>query len=514
MKQIFINAAFHLMDITGTVAKGLLVENGKIIKVLNDTKQVYPDYELVDLKGSYVYPGFIDTHTHSFEGGLYSQSLDLSPAQNISQVLEMLSDYYQSRKQAQAIQLDAFRFDENKITEQRFPYSFELDEVCPDLPLVLRRIDGHSSLINSKAWKVFGAANESVVSNKELAADLTSRVVGKADYWLKGDLNDKVVHWFHASCPPEEIIQAYQKAAEIALANGITTIHTMVGDARDSIMHYALVRDKLKSFPIEFILYPQSYNLKAALDAGAKRIGGCILADGALGSYTAALSEPYNDKPDSTGRLYHADGFWENFITEAHKHDLQVAVHCIGDKAIRQINNVYLKLARQNHKDLRHELIHCELTPDTLVEEISASGAIPVMQPAFDLYWGGSTGFYNKVLGTNRSSHMNRFRSFSQRGVQITGGSDWYITELDAIQGINAAMHHHTNEERLTAYDAISMYTRNAARLSHDEHRLGQLSEGFEADMVSLDKKIMEDEDKNICVLMTYKLGKLIYAKS
>lgn len=506
MNKLFINAHFHTMNKEDDTAKALLVSDGVINDVIRGNLPRSSDWEIIDLKGRHVFPGFIDTHTHSFEGGLYSQSLDLSQATTLKQVLELIDAYYNKGRIEKAEQLDAFRFDENKTDAGRFPYVSELDRVCPDIPLVLRRIDGHSSVVNSAAWKKFFAANQEKISVEFLPSDFSD------DYVLRGGLNDQLVHWFHANCPEQIIQTAYKNASRIALANGITTVHTMVGDSQQSIMHYEWLRDNLNKFEVGYIPYPQSFNLKAALDAGATRIGGCILADGSLGSYTAALRKPYQNKTDTTGLLYKTDDFWKDFITQAADHNLQVAVHCIGDKAIKQINDVYLSLSGNGNSDMRHQLIHCELTPDDLLGEIVQSGAIPVMQPAFDLYWGADNGFYQKVLGSERKNQMNRFRTFIRHGVPITGGSDWYITELDALQGIRAASGHHNPAERISPFEAVKMYTVNAAYLSHDENRLGRLETGFDADFVCLEDDILKSQGlANAVVKSTFKQGREVF---
>jgi predicted amidohydrolase YtcJ len=514
MKQLFINAVFHLMTGPDELAEAVLTEDGKIIEVFPKQPQKFPDCELIDLQGRHVYPGFIDTHTHSFEGGLYAQSLDLSTAKTLKQVLEMVDVYYIQGKAAKTEQLDAFRFDENNTDMKRFPTMQELDKVCPDIPLILRRVDGHSSIVNTLAWNTFCNANRKYFNQSGFPSIPSEGESRSEGFVLRGSLNDSVVHWFHGICSEETILKSYKLASDIALSHGITTVHTMVGDAKDSIMHYNFLQDNLSHFDAEFILYPQSFNISAALDAGAKRIGGCILADGSLGSYTAALQLPYIDKPDKFGSLYHDDTFWSKFIYEAAGHNLQVAVHCIGDKAIRQINNVYLDLARKGKSDLRLQLIHCELTPYDLVEEIIQSGAIPVMQPAFDKYWGGESGYYQQVLGNSRMKTMNRFKTFFKRGVRITGGSDWYVTELDALAGIHAAMNHHTPEERLTPYEAITMYTTNAAFLSQDETRLGMIKEAYDADFVCIDREISDIMAlSNLNIDSTFKKGKKVFSK-
>jgi predicted amidohydrolase YtcJ len=283
----------------------------------------------------------------------------------------------------------------------------------------------------------------------------------------------------------------------------------MVGDANMSIGHYSLIQENLANFGVDYVLYPQSFNIEAALEVGAQRIGGCILADGSLGSYTAALYESYQGRP-IRGNLYQTDAYWSDFITRAHHHNLQVGVHCIGDRAITQINSVYLALANSDPKDLRHQLIHCEITDDALVNQIKASGAVPVMQPMFDRLWGGENGFYAKVLGKERAENMNRFATMFSKGIKITGSSDWYITELNIVKSLDAAMNHHSPAEALTAGQAIDIYTKNAAWLSHDEGVKGQLLTGLLADFTVLNYDLKKPgADKR--VVATIKEGKLLY---
>ncbi|MGC9362181.1 MAG: amidohydrolase, partial [Candidatus Syntrophosphaera sp.] len=338
--------------------KALLVDQGRILKLLDARDQAnHADAEKIDLRGAYAYPGFIDSHTHSFSGGLYTNGVDLSGCGSIDDILALISQ----EKREKGGFVFAWRFDENKIREKRFPTIRELDSACPDAYLLLRRIDGHSCVLNSQA------------------RSLVPKIRSKTEV-LSGQDNDLAVNWLQDNCDDQTILQAYHAAAEVALKGGFTKIHTMIGDAEQSNQHYELIRDHLDEFPVGFELYPQSFNIQNALELGARRIGGCILADGSIGSHTSALSEPYIDK-DTQGNLYHDDKFWEDFISRAHKQGLQVCVHCIGDAAIRQINKAYAKLEPSEVSNLRHQLIHCEMTPDALLDEIGSSKATPVMQP-------------------------------------------------------------------------------------------------------------------------------------
>ncbi|MCD6181695.1 MAG: amidohydrolase family protein [Candidatus Cloacimonetes bacterium] len=486
--KLFTNAHFISMSDPGETYCAMLTDCGKIIKMYAEEPTNYHGAELIDLDGAWVYPGFIDTHTHSFEGGLYSLGVNLHQAKT-------LDDVFAALRETKPIggMIFAFHFDEHAITEQRFPTAAELDAIWPDTPLILRRVDGHSCVINSIAAR-------RIPWEEPLPADF--------DGYLFKRPNDVAANWFHLNLDDEGILQAYHQAARAALQRGHTTIHTMIGNGRNNPEHYRLIEDNAANFPIDFILYPQITDVPTALNLGASRIGGCILADGSFGSHTAALSEPYSDDPTTSGELYQSDEMWMNMIRQAHAADLQVAVHCIGDRAIKQILRCYLQVQREHPKDLRHELIHNELVDDGMLKDMAEARITAVMQPMFDRLWGGPGGLYETVLGKERTRLTNRFASIMAHGITCSGGSDWYVTELDALAGIHAAMHHHNPAQQLSAHDAISLYTSRAARISHDENRIGTLQRGLDADFVVLNSSITEETDfSKIAIIHVFKRG-------
>jgi len=466
--------------------RSILVEDGIILDVFQNIPSTTAN--IVDLQGAFVYPGFIDTHTHSFEGGLYSLGVSLEAVKSIPETLELL---------AEATPIGglvfAYHYDENLTAEKRFPTLEELDAIFPNTPLLLRRVDGHSCVINSEAVK-------RIPWKEALPAGF--------DGILRKEWNDVAAHWFHSNIDDEGILKAYQQAAKLAVKGGHTCIHTMIGDAAYSPTHYALIEKNKHLFPIEYITYPQMFDIQKAIELGAKRIGGCILADGSFGSHTAALFQPYIDEPANNGILYHDDDFWNAFIMEAHEKNLQVAVHCIGDRAVNQILSAYEKAQQKNPKDLRHELIHCELMNDEMLTRAARAKVSCVVQPMFDRLWGGDSDLYAKVLGVERAMLTNRFQSQQKKGILCTGGSDWYITDLDALKGIDAAVRHHNPNEALKPYDAVKLYTVNAAKLSHDENRLGIIAHGYQADFTCLEKNILTATDiTSIAIKAVYKKG-------
>ncbi|MCK4312196.1 MAG: amidohydrolase, partial [Candidatus Cloacimonetes bacterium] len=467
----------------------LLIDKGKIKEIFKNIPDL-KNVEKIDLKESFVYPGFIDTHTHSFEGGLYISRANLENVKSLNEVFAILAEI-----KPVSGKIFAFKFDENNIKEKRFPTAKELDRIFPDIPVFLRRVDGHSCVINTIAAKQI---------------DWEKTLPDNFDGYLNKRLDSKAATWFKKNIPEEGILLAYQKAAESAAKTGHTTVHTMVDNIRSDINHYEFLKNKLDEFPVEYILYPQTTDVDIALEIGSPRVGGCILADGSFGSHTAALLEPYTDQPDNFGCLYHSDEFWEKFIRKAHDSDLQIAIHCIGDAAISQILKFYEKVQMEQPKDLRHEIIHNELTSDEILDRIAQARVSAVMQPMFDRLWGGENALYETRLGKERTSRTNRLASIYNRGILLTGSSDWYITEMNALKGIDAAVRIHNENERLTPYQAVELYTKNAARLSFDEDRLGTIEIGKQADMVCLNEDIFSSKSiADIEINFVIKKGKI-----
>jgi hypothetical protein len=489
--KLFFNAKFYTMRNEGDFFAAALVNENGVIKQVFPQNPDFTNVEKIDLQGAYVYPGFIDTHTHSFEGGLYSLGVDLGQVKNLKDVFALISD-----SKPMSGKIFAYNFDERKIAERRFPTADELDRIHPDLPVILRRIDGHSCAVNSKAISLI---------------DWPQKYKAEFMGLLRKEWNGYASNWFHRDLDDETIIHAYQKASKIAVAGGHTTVHTMIGDARHDPMHFELIQKNLSSFGVEFILYPQISDVKKALQLGSTRMGGCILADGSFGSHTAALKEPYSDDQHNFGILYRDNRHWKKLINEAHNYDLQVAVHCIGDAAIDQILSIYEEVQKKQPKDLRHEIIHCELTSDDMLDRIAACNASAVMQPMFDKLWAGDGGLYENRLGKERTARTNRLASVYDRGILLTGGSDWYITELNALAGIEAAINIHNENERLTPYQAIEIYTKNAAELSFDENRFGTLEKGKEANFVCLSQDIFVSGDvSQIQIKSVFRRGNIL----
>ena len=480
--RLFENALFISMNAPEESFAALLEDKGRILHLYSSADGIPSglEAERVDLAGAHVYPGFVDTHTHAFEGGLYSLCPDLGGCRSVAEVLASLA-----AAEPVGGMLIGWNLDIHTLAEKRFPTLEELDRLFPELPVLIRRVDGHSSVINGVAAAAVPWQGDAPLPENPL---------------IRGH-NHAAVGWFHSSVDDEGILAAYGAASDLALAAGLTGLHAMTGDGKRDPRHYRLVAANLGSFGADFTLYPQIRDIDTALRLGSPRVGGCILADGSIGSHTAALKAPYADRPDFSGELYESDDHWYQFLRSAHAAGLSACVHAIGDAAVGQIAALLRRIYDEDPKPLRHQIIHCEMADDRTIALLAGTPAAAVMQPAFDALWGGKGGLYEERLGTRRKQLCNRLESMVKAGILVTGGSDWYITPLDPLLGIKAATSLSVRQESLSGYDAVALYTRNAAELAGKGGEEGILKKGYRCNLSVLSAEAHDPECRVVGVI-------------
>ncbi|PID29940.1 MAG: hypothetical protein CSB55_00750 [Candidatus Cloacimonadota bacterium] len=491
MKSILTGAEFFRNEKSDRKINSVLIENGKIEALFYDEKSLPSGIKKINLKDKFVTAGCVDSHTHSFEGGLYAMGSNLCEVKSVSEVLEKM------KGECREDFVFAYSYDENKVAEKRFPTREELDSVFPDKPVLLRRIDGHSCVINS------------------FAASKIDKLSRKSSDWnglLTKEENDVAAHWFHKSLPDEMILKAYKRAEKSAIEAGLTSVHAMVGDADMSLTHFKIIQKYLSDFDVKYKLYPQSFNISEAEKTDCGRIGGCILADGSIGSKTAALFKPYKDS-DERGILYQTDEFWYEFIKKSHLKNMQVAVHAIGDRAIDQILRQYEKVHEKYPKKIIHQIIHCELTREDHIRRMAEAGVAVAVQPMFDGLWGQKNGFYEKKLGVETAARMNLFKDMVNAGILVCGSSDWYITTLDIRKQLSALMNHNKESQRFTFSEALKLYTENPAKLIGKSDTAGRIKVGYDADFTVFSKSPLNtDIEKDVKIDGVFASGKFLKA--
>ena len=230
-----------------------------------------------------------------------------------------------------------------------------------------------------------------------------------------------------------------------------------------------------------------------------------------------AINEPYANHP-GRGSLYYADDVIYNFMSEAHKNDMQFSLHVGGERAIDQfIYNLYRVEKEQGFKDLRHRPEHFSMPSERALElAVEMQLALP-MQPSFPALWDNpEDSLYVKNLGKKRAMRMEPFAKIIKQGGIICGGSDSPITACDPLWGIHCAVNDPNDFRTVSVTEALKMFTINGAWAAHEEKIKGSIEKGKLADLVVLDKNPYENERqiKDINIEMTILEGKIIFNRN
>ncbi|MEJ2166399.1 MAG: amidohydrolase [Desulfobacterales bacterium] len=475
------NANVITMESETARAQALAVEDGTICRVgRNADVQSYVDqgWPLMDLEGQTVLPGFIDTHEHMMLTGLLAAAVHLNAVADIRQLLEKIDQ--QAKQTPEGSWIRGSYLNEQSLAEKRMPDRTDLDRVCPDQPVFLLHATCHMCSFNSRALEIV---------NLPPALAGVDRVSGRPTGVVRDPGILTYVHPTMSRLIAEaEKVDFLQKASHMALDSGITTLHTLDGGdlgPGDTRVIWAN-RDKL---PLGIVCYNQSMDLSEVKELGLPRVGGCICSDGAFEAHTAALFEPYADEPDNYGELTYSQATMDQFILEANRAGLQIAVHCESERSIEQVLWAMEKALRDfPRNDHRHRIEHLELPTFNQIERMAGAGIMTGMQPAFIPAFIGAKNmeYYAALLGSARLRRVHPYRTILDRGVRICGGSDSPVTPYAPLAGIQAAVNHPNTTERVTRYEALEMFTKTAAWSAFEEKEKGTIAPGKQADLVVL----------------------------
>jgi predicted amidohydrolase YtcJ len=485
----------------------VLIRDGRI-ETMGEVESLAGDLEpgtdIVDLGGKTVLPGFIDTHVHVAETGLLRHGVDLGSAQTVSQVLEMLSGAFPDRSHEEFFR--AHSLDPSQMREKRYPRREELDLISDRVPIFVLRRDGHSCVVNSAFLRICRLDGEI------FGVELDPQTGGPSGV-LRAQALERARECRNRFLGDEDRSQAVREACRQASARGVTTVHAICSRLGDVDLMGRLAAE----LPVDVVPYLSIRRVSAVQERGLRSIGGDLLADGSLSSHTAALMEPYADRPDERGVLYFQKQQLLDFVEKAHSAGLQVAVHAIGDRAVEQVLSVYEEvLDRQPCSDHRHRIEHAELLTRDQIRRIAQRGIALAVQPAFEAFWGGPGGMYASRLGPDRVRRTNPFRPLVDADVSIAGGSDSYITPIDPLAGIAAAVAHPNPDHRLTVEEAARIFTAGGAHLAFQEHDRGLLRAGLRADLVVLSddpNTVVADKIAALGVEMVIKDGRVVFGR-
>jgi predicted amidohydrolase YtcJ len=518
---IVTNARILTMDDDNPTAEALAVENGRILAVGSGAEIAAlagPATKRLDAKGGSVLPGFIESHLHMLMGAAELVQLQLFGVKGFDALSEKVRAYAAANPDRPL--LVAQGADYTIISDTEPLTRHHLDRILPDRPLALVSPDHHTMWANTKALEAagilhgrqVGAGNEIVMGDDGLAAGelRESEAMGPVSA-LAGE--SRIRLGITTGGEPDPAPTPEERAADRAIMlrglqyaaeHGITSFHNMDGnlyqlellaelEAEGNLLCRARVPFHYKNFMTPDILEKASmmaerYNSDWLRSGFVK-----MFMDGVLDSWTAVMVEPYADRPDWVGEpLFSAEEF-ARVATEIDRRGLQIAVHAIGDGAVRTVLDGYEAAQKANgRRDSRHRIEHIEVTTDADVPRFAQLGVVCSMQPPHPP---GSMGLPLEPtvsrIGRDRWRLAYAWRTLKDTGARVVFASDWPVSPIDPMAGIQAAMVRKPWAEGLPDHsyslrEAIAGYTVEGAYTEFAEAAKGRLKQGYLADLVVL----------------------------
>lgn len=402
-----------------------VVDAGRIAWLGGDTEAgEHEGTRVVDLDGAFVTPAFVDAHVHMTATGLALTGLDLRAARSLPDALAVVEA---AARGGRGRPLLGGGWDETDWPEQRPPTASEIDRAAYGGAVYLARVDVHSALASS-------ALLAAVPGVRDLAGF-------DASGWLRGPAHDAVRAAAFGAVTGGQRRAAQRAALEHAAALGIASVHEMAGPVISGADDLADLLRTSRDEPVPEVIgyWAELLGIEAAREVGAIGAAGDLFCDGSLGSHTAALGEPYADRPDTAGQLRFATADVAEHIARCTAAGLQAGFHAIGDAAVDQVlDAVELVSARLGRSaGPGHRIEHAEFVRDA--RRLARSGLMASLQPCFDALWGGPGGMYAQRLGAARARRLNRFAELAAAGVPVAFGSDAPVTELGPWAAVRAA---------------------------------------------------------------------------
>ncbi|MEX3102035.1 amidohydrolase [Streptomyces sp. ST1015] len=447
-------------------ATAMVVERGQIAWVGSEgAADAFADGvdEVVDLDGGLVTPAFTDAHVHTTSTGLALTGLDLSDAPSLADALARVRAFAEARPADKV--LLGHGWDAARWPGGRPPTRAELDEATGGRPLYLSRIDVHSAVATTALL------------------DLTP--LGRLEGPLTADAHHAVRAAAFAAVTPDRRAEAQRTALARAASLGIGSVHECAGPEISSEDDFTgLLKLAGESAGPRVVGYWAEQDVAKARELGAAGAAGDLFVDGALGSHTACLHQPYADDA-GTGLAYLDAGAVAAHVVACTEAGLQAGFHAIGDAAVTAVVTGFRtaaeKLGLARVRAARHRVEHAEmLTPDAITA-FAELGLTASVQPAFDALWGGEDGMYAQRLGAERARTLNPFAALLRAGVPLAFGSDSPVTPLDPWGTVRAAAFHHTPTHRVSVRAAFTAHTRGGWRATGRDDA-GTLVPGAPAD--------------------------------
>jgi predicted amidohydrolase YtcJ len=508
-----IDANVRTMNPRQPLAEAVAIKENKILKV-GSTQEIKKlcgkGTKVINLNGKTVIPGLIDTHIHVADFGRCLMWLDLTNAQSIKELQNLLKE---KAKQTPAGKWIVGRgWNENQFKEKRFLAPKDLDEAAPDNPVILYHGAAYVCAANSKALAMAGVTNQTIApSGGSIDKTATGELIGI----FRGSATNLI--WQTVAEPTlEELTDATALACQQIVQAGITSIDWIILSENELTLIQKLHEQGKLPIRVNVIvpyeLLKNASKFKST-DLLRLRLGGAIIfTDGYLDSKTAALEQPYSDDPNNKGKMMCTQQELASWVEQVLALGLQPVIHAMGDKAV----DATLSAIEKADKKVRFRIEQAALLSSELVKRLKAQDIFvsiqPKMVPTEFTIWQAT-----EHLGVERAKWLHPLKTLLNEGIKVAGGSDCPMEPLNPFLGMQEAVIRESYpEQRLTVEEALRMYTLDAAYCSNEETVKGSIEEGKLADITVLSNDpsvVPSTEIKDLKIKMVIIDGKIIFSK-
>ncbi|XP_072982677.1 protein LONG AFTER FAR-RED 3 [Typha latifolia] len=531
---LVMNATIYTSDPSLPFAEAMAVRDGRILRVGNYSSmkdlRAHDTYEL-NLNGKVVLPGFIDSHLHLIFGGLQMGRVELRAVKSKNDFVRKIKEAVRDKLPGQWVLGGGWN---NDLWGGQLPVASWIDDITPNNPVWVSRMDGHMGVANSLALKIAGI-------NRNTHDPVGGSIVRAIEGEPTGLLVDSAMKLLLTVIPEVSIHErrdALVRASRHAVMRGVTTVVDFgryfpgasvdhVWQDLSDVFKWADSAGKMMIRVCLFFPMPTWSQLVDLIQEKGKSLSHWIhlggvkaFADGSLGSNSAMFYEPYEDDAKNYGLQVTNMDWLLNATLESDKSGLQVAIHAIGDKANDMVLDMFNSVVTSNGmRDHRFRIEHAQHLVRGTTTRFGKQKVIASVQPNHLLDDADSA---EKKIGRNRAQQGSYlFQSLLAGGAHLAFGSDWPVADINPLESIRTALlrmppgwkNAWIPSERIALDDALRAHTISAAYACFLDQDLGSLSSGKYADFVVLPPNSWSEFAKDIpdVVLATYTNGKQVY---
>ena len=525
MKRLWFNGIVVSMDSDMRQYKAIGVENEHIIFLGDNVDALQQAWdEQIDLKGAMILPGFHDTHMHLLNYAMFQKDVALFGIKSIEEIIVLCQERIAQRHPNYLLGIG---WDQEIMAEGRMPTRADMDRISTEIPVCTIRSCFHVAVCNTVMLEQIRNLKNS-----------TAEILRYVDF-EQGILREDAMRLYREVIPKadrayiRELFLSGQRALNSA---GITCVHSddlKVLSGVDPLQIIGILREMEAAGELTIRLYEQCLvdeadfqNLQSVRSkpddhtslfrTGPRK----LLQDGSLGAKSAEMIDGYADNPDNHGIPIHAEEELYRLIKAAHRDRMDVAVHAIGDLALKKVCDAVERVENEDPwPEHRHAVVHAQITTPELLARMRKLGLQVLIQPIFIE---ADMGVIEDRVGLEHAKTCYNWNSMLKQGLHVSGGSDCPVESFDVLDNLRAAITRENRagtqvylpEQALTVEQALRLFTSSAAWVSRDEGIRGTLELGKLADLVVLDQNLLEISPRqftSVRVLETVLNGRTVY---